>query len=127
MHFPRVSDSSILEKISDSETFSKFFLSPKISRFSSAKISDYFFLSSTTNFEFPLYFPCFIQYISSCFAKIIITPYFEKFPLCFRKIHLLFTYFMCISFPPTLTMMHLCITQCTYWTPLSGGICAAKF
>ena len=21
-------------------------------------------------------------------------------------------------FPPTLTMMHLCITQCTYWTPL---------
>ena len=25
---------------------------------------------------------------------------------------------MCISFPPTLTMMHLCITQCTYWTPL---------
>ena len=25
---------------------------------------------------------------------------------------------MCISFPPYLTMMHLCITQCTYWTPL---------
>ena len=46
-------------------------------------------------------------------------PYFEKFPLCFRKIHLLFTYFMCISFPPTLTMMLLCITQCTYWTPLN--------
>jgi len=20
--------------------------------------------------------------------------------------------------PPTLAMMHLCITQCTYWTPL---------
>ena len=37
---------------------------------------------------------------------------------CFRKIHLLFTYFMCISFPPTFTMMHLCITQFTYWTPL---------
>src|SRR6218665_4042262 len=31
---------------------------------------------------------------------------------------MLFTYFMCISFPPSLTMMHLCITQCTYWTPL---------
>src|SRR6218665_398354 len=25
---------------------------------------------------------------------------------------------MCFSFPPTLTMMHLCIAQCTYWTPL---------
>jgi len=22
------------------------------------------------------------------------------------------------SFPPSLTGMHLCITQCTYWTPL---------
>src|SRR6218665_701700 len=22
---------------------------------------------------------------------------------------------------PTLTMMHLCITQCTYWTPLVAG------
>src|SRR6218665_2360104 len=27
---------------------------------------------------------------------------------------------MCISFPPTLTMMHLCTTQFTYWTPLNG-------
>src|SRR6218665_366607 len=24
----------------------------------------------------------------------------------------------CISFPLTFTIMHLCITQCTYWTPL---------
>src|SRR6218665_469100 len=24
--------------------------------------------------------------------------------------------------PPTLTMMHLCITQCTYWTPLTALI-----
>src|SRR6218665_810748 len=23
---------------------------------------------------------------------------------------------MCFSFPPSLTIMHLCITQCTYWT-----------
>src|SRR6218665_1408849 len=27
-------------------------------------------------------------------------------------------YFTSISFPPTFTMMHLCITQCTYWRPL---------
>jgi len=29
---------------------------------------------------------------------------------------------MCTSFPPTLTMVHLCITQCTYRTPLDGTI-----
>src|SRR6218665_1712675 len=54
-----------------------------------------------------------------CFAKIIISPLLLQIvPPCFRQIHLLFTYFTCI-FPPTLTMMHLCITQCTYWTPLT--------
>src|SRR6218665_578824 len=52
-----------------------------------------------------------------CLAKIIISPYFQKFPPCFRKIHQLFTCFVC-HFPPTLTMMHLCTTQCRYWTPL---------
>jgi len=45
----------------------------------------------------------------------------KNFLPSFIKIHLLFTYFMCISFPPTFTMMHLCITQCTYWTPLSAS------
>src|SRR6218665_1061518 len=50
--------------------------------------------------------------------KLLFPPYFDKFPPCFRQIHRLFTYFTCISFPPTLPMMHLCITQCTYWTPL---------
>src|SRR6218665_1864839 len=30
-----------------------------------------------------------------------------------------FKYFLCFSFPPSLTMMHLCITQCTYWMPLA--------
>src|SRR6218665_3214901 len=49
--------------------------------------------------------------------KLFVPPTFTHFPPCFRQIHLLFTYFTCI-FPPTLTMMHLCITQCTYWTPL---------
>src|SRR6218665_2491233 len=50
--------------------------------------------------------------------KLLFPPYFDKFPLCFTQIHLLFAYFTCISFPPTFTVMHLCITQCTYWTPL---------
>jgi len=32
--------------------------------------------------------------------KLLFPPYFTKFPPCFTKIHLLFTYFLCISFPP---------------------------
>jgi len=48
-------------------------------------------------------------------------PLLSKIPLCFRQIHLLYTYLhtLCVfRFPPTLAMMHLCISQCTYWTPL---------
>src|SRR6218665_1373115 len=51
-------------------------------------------------------------------SKLLFPPYFSKFSPCFRKIYVFFTYFICFSFPPSLTMMHLCITQCTYWTPL---------
>src|SRR6218665_1201438 len=63
------------------------------------------------------------QYISpSVSRKLLFPPCFDKFPLCFRQFHLLFTYFTYISFPPTLTMMHLCITQCAYWTPLLSAL-----
>ena len=54
------------------------------------------------------------QYISPLFRQNYYYPYFFKFPW-FRNIYVFFTYFMCFSFPPSLTMMHLCITQCTYW------------
>src|SRR6218665_1825708 len=64
------------------------------------------------------YFLCFRTPSPLFRAFFYFTPTFKNVPLCFLKIHLLFTYFMCISFPLTLTMMHLCITQCTYWTPL---------
>ena len=67
------------------------------------------------------YFPLFSLFrsISPLFRENYYSlPYLDKFPLCFRKIHLLFTYIFCISFPPTLTMMHLYITKCTNWTPL---------
>jgi len=58
------------------------------------------------------------QYISPLFRGNYYFPHtLTNFPP-FKQIHLLFTYFTCISFPPTFTMMHLCITQCTYWTPL---------
>ena len=33
---------------------------------------------------------------------------------------------MCFSFPPTLTMMHLCITQCMYWMPQVPLLMEAK-
>src|SRR6218665_3522627 len=46
-----------------------------------------------------------------------------------HKFRLLFTYFTCFSFPtfpPTLTMMHLCITQYTYWTPLHSTFASIR-
>src|SRR6218665_1526978 len=69
--------------------------------------------------------------------KFTISPYFPlsiRFPLLFLKQSLSptsansspdFVIFTCLlhalrvfRFPPTFTMMHLCITKCTYWTPL---------
>src|SRR6218665_269108 len=50
-------------------------------------------------------------------------PYFREivhFPL-FREIYVFFTYFTYFSFLPSLTMMHICITQCTYWMPLTSS------
>src|SRR6218665_1757331 len=60
------------------------------------------------------------QGISPYFGKIVISPYFFKFPPCFRRMYMLFLHALCVfRFPScSLTMMHLCITQCTYRTPL---------
>jgi len=61
-----------------------------------------------------LNFPLFslFQYISHPISgKLLFPPYFCKFT-CFLHTFCVF------RFPPSLTMMHLCITQCTYWTPL---------
>src|SRR6218665_1978955 len=78
----------------------------------------------TTLFQsFPQFYdsppPIFVfQFISTLFREIFFSPpTFAKFPSDFVKCTC-FTYFACISIPPTFTMMHLCITQCTYWTPL---------
>src|SRR6218665_1652623 len=68
-----------------------------------------------SHFHPPKFLTTFFLVIDS--QKFIISPYFSKFPPCFPKVQQLFTYFTCI-FPRTLTMLHLCITQCTYWTPL---------
>src|SRR6218665_613359 len=82
MLFPPLSDfPPIFEKFSDSvENLQNFTFSRKnVSNFNTPKFLMTFFYSSTTNFEFPPYIPCFSTF-SPCFAKIIIFPYFLKFP-----------------------------------------------
>src|SRR6218665_1475123 len=125
IYFPLVSDfPPISQKIFGLRgKFPQIYLFPKMFRFSSSKISaDLLFIHwlMATNFEFP---PCL-----RCFSKF--PPYFEKTILSFLLLQIfspdfvnlrVLTYFMCFSFPPTLTMMHLCITQCTYWTPLGAA------
>ena len=72
------------------------------------------FLVIDHKFRISPYFPCFST-LPPCFAKFFISPTFKSFPhkfTCF--LHTLRVF----RFPPTLTMMHLCITQCTHWTPL---------
>src|SRR6218665_3582228 len=68
--------------------------------------------------NFPPIFSLF-QHISFLFRENYYFPYFSKFPPLFYKNSLAF-YILSVCFVslPTLTMMHLCITQCTYWTPL---------
>src|SRR6218665_533395 len=86
-----------------------------------------FFLLFVTGykFRFPLIFAVSIHfpYIS---GKLLFPPYFFKFPpdfVTFRPTCFLHTYFMCFSFPHfTLScLLNLCITQCTYWTPVLKG------
>src|SRR6218665_522315 len=84
------------------------------------------FWSSATNFEFPPYFryvntfpPIFRQNYSFHSTFINFPPVFSKFT-CF--LHTLCVF----RFPPTFTMMHLCITQCTYWMPLCSVPCIRK-
>ena len=96
----------------------QFYFSRQISWFSSTEISgDLFFSHWPQISNFPSYFPCFNTFPPV--SRKLFSPYFDKFPPCFRQIHMLFTCFTCISFPP---MRHLCITQCTYWTPLQVKI-----
>ena len=75
-----------------------------------------FFSHSLQISNFPLF--SLFQFISPYFGKFFFPPNFANFPSDFEQFTSLFTYFPCISSPPTLTMMHICIRQCTYWTPL---------
>ena len=103
--------------------FSQFYLFPKnCSIFIRQNFwRPFFLLVIDHKFRFPPYFwifPLFSLFPPVSEKLLFSLPTFTNSPSCFRKIHVFFTCFTCISFPPTLTMMHLCITQCTCWTPL---------
>jgi len=74
----------IFEKFSDSGKFSKFYLFQKN-----------FLIFIRQNFLWPLF-----QYISPLFRENSYFPLLFKMSPCFIKIHLLFIYIVCISFPP---------------------------
>src|SRR6218665_2025720 len=145
MHFPSVSDSPLFPKhfltpwkmsqiLPFPETFldfhppkflmtfflvinHKFRISPLFSLFQ--YISLLFPLHSSFPSHFPPYFRCFSTF-PPCFTKIILSPLLlQIFPPLFKAnsptFYILYAYFFTL---PTLTMSHLCITQCTYWTPL---------
>ena len=123
MHFPLFQISLLFPtNLSDSvENFPNFTFSRKISRFSSAKISDDLFLSHRLKILIPHLFSLFHYILPPISRKL-------SFPLLLQISSSVFGKFMCFlhtlcvfRFPPTLTMMHFCITQCTYWTLLLIG------
>src|SRR6218665_303299 len=70
--------------------------------------------------NFPPVFPVSVHFLPVS-RKLLFPPYFQNFPHVFDKFTC-FLHTLCVfRFPPTLTMMHLCITQCMYWTPLWDG------
>src|SRR6218665_3553284 len=71
-----------------------------------------FFSHRLKNLNFPPYFRYFNTF-PPISRKFLFLSYFSKSPLFSSNLRV-FTYFMCFSFSPSLTMMHLC----TYWTPL---------
>src|SRR6218665_3612413 len=114
MHFPSVSNfPHIFEKISV-EHFQNFTFSRKISRiFSSAKISDDLFLVIDHKFRISPLLSLFQYIFPPVSQKLLFPPSFDKFPSVFEKFTC-FLHTLCVfRFPPTLTMMHLCMTQCT--------------
>src|SRR6218665_863227 len=93
MHFPPVSDSPLFSK-----NFQTLWKILKILPFPEKFLDFHPPKFLMTFFEFPPFFPCFSTFPPV--SRSLLFPLLLKIPLCLRKIHLLFTYFMCISFPP---------------------------
>src|SRR6218665_1066803 len=122
MHSPSISDFPLFSI--NFLTFWKNFKNITFSRqnfpFSSAKISDDFFFSHRPQIsDFPPIFPVLVHFPPDS-QKFIISPLLFKISPLFSKNSTTFD-ILYVYFSPTLTMMHLCITQCTYWTPLIIG------
>src|SRR6218665_2959367 len=118
MHFPPVSNFPLFlknfrtfEKIVTILPFPETFLD-----FHPPKFLMTFFLVIDHKFRLPPIFAVSVHF-PSVSRKLFFPPYFYKFPLVLGKFTC-FLHTLRVFFPPTLTMMHLCITQCTYWTPL---------
>src|SRR6218665_1184860 len=90
----------------------------KISSFSFTKISDDLFL--VIDHKFPISHPIFAVsvHFPPVSRKLFFPPTLTNFPPVLDKFTCFLHTLRVFRFPPTLTMMHLCITQCTYWTPL---------
>src|SRR6218665_3686441 len=99
----------------------------RISHFHPPKFLTTFFFSHRPQIsDFPHILPVLVHFPTDS-RKFIIPPTFQNFPLVFNKFNS-FLHTLRGFFPPTLTMMHLCITQCTYWTPLnSRGLTSLSF
>src|SRR6218665_1293397 len=62
-------------------------------------------------------FACLTTFPPLIRENFLFPPTFQNFLPVFEKFNS-FLHTLRVISPPTLTMMHLCITQCTYWTPL---------
>ena len=127
MHFPLCFRfSPIFKKISDSvKNFKNFTFFRPIFTIFLCQISEDLFLVIDPEFwilpptfEFsPHIFPVSVYFPP--LSRKLFFPLLLQISPCFRKFTC-FLHTLCVfRFPHTLTMMHLCITQCTYWTPLN--------
>ena len=102
MHFPSVSDFPL---------FPNFFFDFHLKNFPRPWFSHWLkFFNFPPIFAVSVHFPPFRE-------NHYFPPTFSHSP-DFAKVAWFFTHFLWFSFPPSFTMMHLRITQCTYWTPL---------
>src|SRR6218665_1365673 len=111
MHFPLFQISPLFSE--NCRTLRKIFIilpfPEKFLDFHPPKFLMTFFLVIYHKFRISPLFSLF-QYIFPLFREnYYFPPTLTNFPPYFTQIHLLFTYFTCISFPPTLCMMHKCI------------------
>src|SRR6218665_866857 len=82
-----------------------------------------FLMTFYYKFSIPPIFPVSLHFPP--ISQKLLFPYFKKCSLCFRKMYVFLHTLYVFRIPPILTLMHLCIIQCTYWTPLPsivGGI-----